>query len=87
MMDMQAPAPSGPVPQMTEMSMSEAMDTLDEFGITEADYDRVMAAMEMVFSGKTEPEPPGETEADDASEMQAAANDMFSTSRNRAEMR
>lgn len=81
------PQMAGPMPQQTEMSISEAMDTLDEFGISEADYDRVMAAMEMVFSGQAEPEPPGEMEADDASELQSSANEMFATSRNRAEMR
>jgi hypothetical protein len=58
-----------PTPKMVQMTMGEAMDLLDEFGITEKDYDRVMAAMEMVFSGKAEPEPPGEME--DASEQQA----------------
>lgn len=52
-----------------EMSTSEAMDVLDEFGIGEKDYDRVMAAMEIIYGGKPEPEPPGETE--DMSEQQA----------------
>lgn len=69
------------------MTPSEAMDVLDEFGITEADYERVMSAMEIVYSGKAEPEPPGEVERDDASEQQAMADELFSTSRNRMEMR
>lgn len=78
---------AGPVPQPVTMSLTEAMDVLDEFHIKRSDYDRVMAAMEIVFNGKPEPEPPGESEADDTSEMQTAANEMFSTSRDRKAMR
>jgi len=74
-------------PAAQSMSPSEAMDVLEEFGITEADYERVMAAMEVIYSGKPEPEPPGETEADDMSEQQAMADEIFASGRNRMEMR
>lgn len=64
------PSPTVGVPtEAPAMSMSQAMDVLDEFGIGEKDYERVMAAMEMVYSGQTEPEPPGEMQ--DQSEQQA----------------
>ena len=71
------PAPDMAQPMPVGMSMSEAMDVLDEFHIKRSDMDRVSAAIEAVM-GPNEPEP-AEAEADMAKEM-------FATDRNRRAM-
>lgn len=49
-----------------EMSMSDAMDLLDELGITEAEADQVMAAIEMVYGEPQEPMAEGPAGGDEA---------------------
>ena len=73
------PAPDMSQPMPAGMSMSEAMDVLDEFHIKRSDMDRVSAAIEAVV-GPSEPElVQAEAEADMAKEM-------FATDRNRKAM-
>jgi len=64
------------------MSMSEAMDVLDEFGITEKQYPRVMAALELVYEGDGGDEASEPAEAGDDAE-QAMADEVFASARNR----
>lgn len=70
--------PAEPMMQQAPgMSMTEAMDVLDEFHIKRSDYDRVMAALEMVFGSADEAEPaPDEDNA-------ALGDEIFATNRNR----
>jgi hypothetical protein len=72
-----APDMAQPMPADMSMSMSEAMDVLDEFHIKRSDMDRVSSAIEAVM-GPSEPELV-QAEADMAKEM-------FATDRNRKAM-
>ena len=72
------PAPDMAQPMPAGMSMSEAMDVLDEFHIKRSDFDRVYSALETVT------EPGGDTMESEAGDPEAdMAREMFATDRNR----
>lgn len=81
-----APPPSMGEPPQSSMSMTEAMDVLDEFHIKRSDYDRVMSAIEAVMGPGDEAEP-----MDDADNAEGAgdadmAQEVFDPARNRKAM-
>ena len=71
------PAPDMAQPTPAGMSMSEAMDVLDEFHIKRSDMDRVSAAIEAVMGPADNMMEAG---ADPEADM---AKEMFATDRNR----
>jgi hypothetical protein len=73
------PAPDMDQPMPAGMSMSEAMDVLDEFHIKRSDMDRVSSAIEAVMG----PSEPGLVQAEAEADM---AKEMFSTDRDRKAM-
>lgn len=80
--EMSEPAVSAPP---SGMSISEAMDTLDEFHIKRSDYDRVMQALEAVYGGNDEPEaaPDADNKGPEAAPDEQMANELFAPGRNR----
>lgn len=74
-----------PSPEMAEapeprMSMSAAMDVLDEFHIKRSDYDRVYSALETVT------EPADDMQAEGADPEADMAKEMFAPDRDRKAM-
>lgn len=65
--------------QGQQMSMSAAMDVVDQHGITEANYKDIMDAIEVVYGEDEGPAKPAMPSADDGAMMR----DMFSSSRPR----
>lgn len=81
----ETPAALPQVPEMAEapearMSVSAAMDVLDEFHIRRADYDRVYSALETLMEPADDM---GESEDDPEADM---AKEMFDPARNRKAM-
>lgn len=65
-----------------EMTTSDAMDLLDKHGITEADYDQVMAAIEMVY-GEEQENPQEQMAETPTGDDQAMLDQMFASGRKR----